>query len=117
MTFISNEIIYKEQQEIKKMLRQLLHRDVEHSIEEISLNKAAKQLHLCSRTVIRLVKDNRLKARVYRDNNKKLRYRFKVADIHEFQREDGYNEDNFDVGDYETTQDVINRVMNRRKAV
>jgi hypothetical protein len=115
MNYISNETLYNELQEVKGMLRQLLYRDVEHSIEEISLNKAAKQLHLSSRTVIQLVKDNRLKARVYRDNNKKLRYRFKVADIHEFQREDGYSEDNFDVGDIETTQDVIDRVMKRRK--
>lgn len=115
MTFISNEKLYNELQDVKGMLRQLLDRDVEHSIEEISLNKAAKQLHLSSRTVIRLVKDNRLKARVYRDNNKKLRYRFKVADIHEFQREDRYSEDNFDVGDIETTDEVIKRIMNRRK--
>jgi len=115
MTFISNETLYNELQDVKGMLRQLLDRDIEHSIEEISLSKAAKQLHLSPNTVLKLVKDERLKARVYRDNNKKLRYRFKIADIHEFQREDGYSEDNFDVGDIETTEDVINRVMKKRK--
>lgn len=115
MTFISNETLYKGQQEIKRMLQILIDRDIQHSIEEISLSKAAKQLHLSPNTVIQLVKDNRLKARVYRDNNRKLRYRFKVADIHEFQRSDGYSKDNFDVGDIESTDEMIKRIMSRRK--
>lgn len=113
MSFISNETLYKEQQEIKRMLQQLLDRDIEHSIEEISLAKAAKQLHLSSATVIDFVKKGKLAARTYRDSNKKTRYRFRVAEIRKFQNQKSIEAEDViepDI-DLESPEELANRIF------
>jgi len=117
MAFISNETLYKEQQEIKRMLQMLLDRDVRHSIEELSLYKAAKQLHLGHDTIIDLVKKGKLKARTYKDPKRKTRYRFRIADIYNFQKNDQYEVENilFEEDDIETPEDLADRIFPGRK--
>ena len=79
-------MIYEELQETKKLVYKLLEKDAEYSINEISLDKAAKLLHVGSDTVLGCVHNGKLKARTYRDKNKVKRYRFRLADIREFQK-------------------------------
>lgn len=120
MTFISNEQIYKEQQEIKKMLSELLQKNVEHSIEEISLSKTAKLLHLSTDSVTDLVKKGKLQARTYQDGNRRKRYRFRIADVREFQNENKYDHISLHVDekDLESPEELANRIFpNRRKAI
>ncbi len=117
MTFISNETLYSEQQEIKRMLRLLLDREAEHSIEELSLHKASKLLRLSPNTVVDLVKKGKLKSRTYKDANRKTRYRFRIAEIHSFQNHDQYEAEDVierDM-DLETTEELADRIFPGRK--
>jgi|GEM_PF-3541157 len=117
MTFISNETLYNEQQEIKRMLQMLLDRDVKHSIEELSLYKAAKQLHLSPDTVIDLVKKGKLKSRTYKDADRKTRYRFRIADIHSFQNHELYEAEDiiFEENEIESPEELADRIFTGRK--
>ncbi len=63
----------------------LVRRDISASIEEISLNRASKTLHLGPQILLQHVERGELKARQYKDNDGKIRYRFRLSDIVEFQ--------------------------------
>jgi len=82
---ITSEMIWEELQSQKKMLERLIRKEEEFSIEELSLNKVVKLLRLNPHTIIAQVKKGNLKARTYKDNQKRKRYRFRIADIREFQ--------------------------------
>lgn len=72
---------------IEKKLDNILEEKVFESIEEISLNKAARLLHSGADKIIRAVNNGRLKAITYWDSKHRKRYRFRIADIREFQKE------------------------------
>ncbi len=70
--------------DIEKALLSLRAEQIRYSIEEISLSRASKLLHLGQAKILSLVKSGKLKSRMYVVDHKK-RYRFKLADITEFQ--------------------------------
>lgn len=117
MAFISNEVIYNEQQEIKRMLKMLLDRDIQHSIEEISLYKAAKLLRRSQDTVLDEVRAGRLKAITYRDSKRKKRYRFRIADIRKYQETRMYDHVTMQTDDFEveSAEEIADRVFPGRK--
>jgi hypothetical protein len=82
---VTQQMIWDELIEQRKILTQLIDREAQHSIEEVSLNKASKLLKRGSESVIEDVKNGNLKARTYTDKNQNTRYRFRLADIRKFQ--------------------------------
>lgn len=80
--YYDSETIYKELQEVKSLLTKVLKKEVEESIEEISLDKASKILHCNSTRIIKLIKQKKLTARI-QDG----RYKIRIADIKRFQDE------------------------------
>ena len=109
---VSTQMIYNELQDVKKILKQIINKELSNSIEEVSLNKAAKLLNLGASSVISLVERGRLKARVYRDSNRKKRFRFRLADIREFQESKTYNPINYETVEVERAEDIAKRVFN-----
>lgn len=115
MTLITAEMIWNEVQATKKMVSELLERKTVESIEEISLHKAAKLLRLGSETVIRHVERRELKARAYRDKNRVKRYRFRIADIKEFQERQS-TPVVFEMPEFETDKEILDRLTRAANA-
>lgn len=90
---ISNQMIWSELQEQKKILNKILTRDLEHSIEEISLSVAARRLKVAPATLFDLAEQNDIAARKYKTKKspKGYSYKFKVFDIHNYQRKQQHN--------------------------
>lgn len=112
---VTQSMIWEELQEQKRLIKQLLEREVENSIEEISLYKASKKLHLSQDTIVDLVKKGKLEARTYKDSNKKTRYRFKISDIHKFQKESKYDHISLHSEDFETAEELADRIFGRKR--
>ena len=110
---VTSEMLWNELQEQKKLIKKLLEKEAENSIEEISLSKAAKKLHLSSNTVIDLVKKGQLEARTYKDRKRKTRYRFKVSAIHNFQKETKYDHVSIHAEEFESAEDMAKRIFGR----
>ncbi len=70
---------------IEARLEDISRKHITASIEEISLSRACKLLRLGEETILRHVETGELKARKYKDSQNRLRYRFKLADVVEFQ--------------------------------
>lgn len=87
-TLVSNSMIWEELQSQKKILQRILERDLEHSIEEVSVHRASRILKVSTSTIISLAKKNIIPARKYKTKKspKGYSYKFKVFDIHEYQR-------------------------------
>lgn len=79
------ETLQKQIGEVRDLLKQLMQREVQTGIEEISLNRTARLLHLGSEKVIEFAESGRLKAMVDWDTNHNKRYRFRLSDIRAFQ--------------------------------
>lgn len=109
---VSMEMIYKELQQVNKKLQQLLDRENEHSIEEISLSKACKLLHKGDYAIKQLVKSKELKAIIARDTNGRTRYRFRIADIFQYQKSSSSFTDNKRFESLETAKEIAKRVFN-----
>lgn len=86
---ISNQMIWSELQEQKKILNKILTRDLEHSIEEISLSRAARMLKISPATLFKMAEEKEIISIKYKTKKspKGYSYKFKVFDIHEHQRE------------------------------
>jgi hypothetical protein len=84
---ITQEMIWNRLNSLEKKIDKFLNDAQEASIEEISLNRAVKVLHLGNETIVHLVKSGKLEARLYRDKKRKIRYRFLLSDIKKFQKE------------------------------
>jgi len=110
---VTQSMIWEELQEQKKLIKQLLEKGFENSIEEISLYKASKKLHMSQETIIDLVKSGKLEARTYKDNARKTRFRFKVADIHKFQQAWKYDHASLHAADYESAESIAKRIFNQ----
>jgi len=82
---ITNELLYKKITDVEKLLLSFQKEHLGDDIREISLNKACKLLGLGQTSVLNYVNRGQLQARVYTDSKKKLRYRFRLADIRSFQ--------------------------------
>ena len=113
---ITQQMIWERLDSLEKKLDKFLNDAETASIEEISLNKAARKLHLGTDTVIHLVKTGKLKARVYKDGRRRNRYRFLLSDIKIFQKENKYDHRSLQLDGLETSEEIANRIF-KKKAV
>ena len=111
---ITQEQIFNKLTDLEKKLDSFLKGAEQFSIEEISLNRACKLLRLGSPTVIRLVRNGKLKSRVYRDVNRKLRYRFLLKDIKEFQDSNKYHREFLDEN-CKTAEEIAAEIFDTKK--
>lgn len=93
-----------------KKIDTILEDKVYESIDEISLRKASKILRRGSGTIIRLVEAGKLRALTYKDAEHKTRYRFRVADIREYQKK-GQTKIEDDFSGVETTEQIAERIF------
>lgn len=112
---ITTEMLWNEVQETKRLLKHLVERDEQYSIDEISLYRATKILKLGRETIISEVKKGNLTAQTYRDKTKKIRYRFRLADIRTFQKTREFNPVNYDTVEVERSEDIADRIFNKDK--
>jgi len=70
---------------IQNQLEMIQEQSLAESIEEISLRKTSKLLHIGADRIIRMVENGELKAIIQR-NNDRVNYRFRISDIREYQR-------------------------------
>ncbi len=108
--FVTNNDIYKKLERVEKLLERLIRKDEEYSIEEISLNKASKLLHVGSKRIIEEVEKGNLNAIVYKDQKGKKRYRFRIANIREFQEATQEHVIELDEN-YETVEEMADRIF------
>lgn len=112
---ITQKMLFEKLLIVEKKLDKILSKEAEHSIEELSLNKAKKLLRLSDVTIINLVKTGKLKARTYKDSERKTRYRFRIADIRAYQKSKEYDHISLHADDYETAEDIANRIFPGRR--
>ena len=110
---ITSKMIWEELQRQSKLLKKLIEKEEQYSIEEVSLNKASKLLKLGPNTVIDEVERGNLKARIYYDNKRRKRYRFRLADIREFQEAYRYDVINDEPIEFESVEDIAKRIFGR----
>jgi len=116
MTLVTSTMLYEEILETKKLLKELLEKDYDNSIEELSLYRASKKLHLGPETVIDLVKRGKLEARTFEDKKTgEIRYRFPVANIRKFQKQGKYSYVPPPEGAFETGVEIADRIFPGRK--
>lgn len=108
---VTSQMIWEELQEQKKLIMKIINKEAQFSIEEVSLAKAAKLLRIGQETVLKEVQRGNLKARVYRDNTRKKRYRFRLADIREFQETEKYDHVSLDEVEVESIAQLRKRVF------
>ena len=87
-----------------------------NSIEEISLNKAAKILHRSTRFITYEVQAGRLKAIKYRDKSRRLRYRLRLSDIKEYQKTRETRDLKLEYSG-PTTEEICNSIFNNNRKV
>jgi len=110
MAFHSNEEIFNKLLDIEKLLLKMNKKEIEYSIEEISLDKASKILHCNSTKVIKLIKQKKLAARI-QDG----RYKIRIADIKKFQEENSIESlEERQTINIESTDDLIERLTGYR---
>lgn len=113
---ITQEMIWNKLSNLEKKVDKFLNDANDFSIEEVSLNKACKLLHLGSDSVIHLVKTGKLDARIYRDSKRKIRYRFLLRAIKAFQVDNKFDHVSLHTGEFETSEDIAKRIF-KNKAV
>ncbi len=82
---ITISMLWEKLNSLENTLKDIQAKHIAQSFEEVSLGKTAKMLKLGQDSVISLVNKGDLKARKYRDSKHKVRYRFRLADIKEYQ--------------------------------
>lgn len=113
---VTQEQIWNKLNELDRKLEKFLNNADSFSIEEVSLNRACKLLKLGSYSVIQLVKSGKLKARAYRDSNRKLRYRFRLVDIRAFQDSNKYDHVSLHADEVESAEEIAKRIFNRKRS-
>lgn len=100
--------------EIKNEVRDIRQKAIKSSIDEVSMSKVCRMLHLGPESVKREIRLNRLKARDYTDGQNKKRYRFKLSDVIEYQesRLSNHNEQvSISVPRIETAEEIGRRIF------
>jgi len=113
---ITVEMIWNRLNSIEEKLNKLLNDANDFSIEEVSLNKACKLLHLGTDSIINLVKTGKLKARTYRDSKRRIRYRFLLKDIKAFQESNKFDHISLHSEGVESSEEIAKRIF-KNKAV
>lgn len=111
---VTQEMIWNRLNSLEKKLDKFLSDAQSESIEEISLNRASRRLHLGRDTIIHLVKTGKLKARTYRDSKRKIRYRFLISDIKQFQKENKYDTSLLQLEGIETAEEIAKRIFKKK---
>ncbi|MFA7202068.1 MAG: hypothetical protein WC099_03705 [Candidatus Paceibacterota bacterium] len=117
MTLITTAMVYDEIQEMKKMVRDLIEKQTMDSVKVISTLQACRLLKIGQKKLIHLVNTGQIKAVTYRDNKKRIRYRFRIPDIYEFQKSHEHKsfQLNKNIQDgRETAEDIAKRIFKRR---
>lgn len=81
---ITNELIYTELVTIKKQLAKLLRKN---SVEEISLNRACRRMHIGYDTIMELIRLKKIIARPINSKHSKngISYKIKISSIEDYQ--------------------------------
>lgn len=108
---VTQKMLFEKLLTVEEKLDKILRKESEYSIEEISLHRTRKLLKLSDATIIELVKSGKLKARTYKDANKKTRYRFRIADVRSFQKSKEYDHLSLHADDYEAAEDLAERIF------
>lgn len=89
-TIVTQRMIWDELQALKRQMNDLTKPRKEgraYDLEEVSLYKACKLLHLGSDTVIGFIKGGELKARLHKSRSGGVSYRLRLSDIQEWQEQ------------------------------
>jgi hypothetical protein len=86
ITTSAEKLILQKLDYLTKEIRELREEKAVESIEEISIHKAAKLLHIGEAKLISMVECRKIKAISYRDHQRKKHYRFRISDIQEYQQ-------------------------------
>lgn len=113
---VSMQMLNEKLNRIEQMLERFLEENEVNSIEEISLNKAAKILHRSTRFITYEVQAGRLKAIKYRDKSRRLRYRFRLSDIKEYQKTRETRDLKLEYSG-PTTEEICNSIFNNNRKV
>ncbi len=118
-SLVTQQMIYEEILSLKKEIRQLNQRDIETSIEEYSLNKAAKLLRIGQATLMSYVMDGKLKARIVKNNKSRTGYSYKFAlrEIYRFQNSEQFTPTDEKTAEPFNAKQIINQFHNSRKVV
>lgn len=82
----AEKLILSRIDELEAKLNLLIASDIKSSLEEVSLWRATKILHKPSDFIEKAVLMGELKCLKYKDKNGKIRYRFRVSDLYEWQK-------------------------------
>lgn len=110
----TSDMFWQKLNDIEKKLDQLITRDIEHNIDEVSLSKASKLIRRSSEVLLNAVKNQELYFMSHRNSRNEIRYRFRVCDLYDWQKRrlEIYNElKNVDV---ESTDEMIERIFGHK---
>lgn len=118
-SLVTQQMIYEEILNIKNEIKQLKQRDIETSIEEYSLSKAAKLLRIGQSTLMSYVRDGKLKARVVKNNKSRTGYSYKFAlrEIYRFQNSEQFTPTEEKTSEPFNAKEIINQFHNSRKVI
>lgn len=118
-SLVTQQMIYEEILNIKNEIKQLKQRDIETSIEEYSLSKAAKLLRIGQTTLMSYVKEGKLKARIVKNNKSRTGYSYKFAlrEIYRFQNSEQFTPTDEKTSEPFNAKEIINQFHNSRKVI
>lgn len=100
---------------LESKVASLIENQIDNNVEEVSLTKATKLIHRSSGVLIEAVENKELEAMIHFNSKGKIRYRFRVCDLYDWQkrRKEAYQY----VKDFEieTPEEMANRIFPGRK--
>jgi len=115
--FVTNEELFRKLVSVETKLNKLLDNNVFNSIEEVSLTKASKLLHIGTEKLKDLVKHGRIKALKYKDKNNVTNYRFRISDIKAYQQNHEHEVINAEILNLESSEEIARRIFGRRAVI
>jgi hypothetical protein len=106
----AERVILDELYSLKKELEDIKDATIAESIEELSLYKVSRLLRLGSDKIIKAVDSGKLRAITYRDRKHKKRFRFRLADIRQFQKQMLTNLKE-EYGNVESSESIAKRIF------
>lgn len=118
-SLVTQQMIYEEILNLKNEIKQIKQRDIETSIEEYSLSKAAKLLRIGQATLMSYVKDGKLKARIVKNNKSRTgySYKFTLREIYRFQNSEQFTPTDEKTSEPFNAKEIINQFHNSRKVI
>jgi len=116
MAYITHQELCDRVIHLSEELTKLKKRELEYEVEEFSINKTTKLLHVGSSKVLHWIKSGQLNARIECEKGKKPKYKIRVADIRSFQEENQYTKVPFLAEDFETSEEIIKRIFKNERS-